>query len=119
MMVVSGMAMGIFVVLVVVAVVVAVVMMVMMAVSRVLAQVRATLRRVRGDFFQEGRKVALQSAEAGGALACALLHVEAPVYLDLQAVATRLGIGECAHQLDALVGVVHLYLVAEGAQRIA
>ncbi len=45
------------------------------------------------------------------------VHVQALVQLDLQAVALRARVGIGAHQLHALVGVVHLHVVAHAGER--
>src|SRR3546814_1328233 len=57
-----------------------------------------------------------QRREAAVLLAAHLVHVELAVDLDLQAVASRGRIGVAPHQLDALVGLVDLHLVAQAAQ---
>src|SRR5687767_7776420 len=97
--VVVGMAvaMGVImpvVVVVVVGVSVVVAVSMVMPMGMVMAQVRAALGGIGGDALQQRREVSLQAVEPGVALARLLVHVEAAVHLDLQAVALGLGVGE-------------------------
>src|SRR5438128_1050826 len=85
--------------------------------ARIAAEVGAALGGVGRDGLQQPVDVGLHVREPLRLLARALVHVEAPVHLDLQAVAVARRIGKGAHQLHALVGVIHLDLVAHGAQR--
>src|SRR5687767_11114909 len=61
----------------------------------------------------------LQSIESFRLRERGLVHVKALVDLDLQTVAPGLRIGISAHQLDALVRVVHLHVVAHAGERAA
>src|SRR5690348_8076005 len=67
---------------------------------------------------EQAREVPLQRVEPGGLRAARLVHVQATVDLDLQAVAPAPRVRECADQLDALVRIVHLHLVAHAAQAL-
>src|SRR5260221_589518 len=123
----TAMAMSVFVLVVVVVVVVlmieavmvmAMVMLVIVVVMVAVGTLVRPLGAVRGHPGNERGDVALERRESRGLQARAFIHVELAVHLDLQAVAARLRIRECAHQLDALVRVVHLHGVAHPPQRL-
>src|SRR5436190_12295318 len=111
----TAMAMSVFVLVVVVVVsvvmlvvavmVVAVVMLaiMMMMVAVLVGALVRPLRGIRGNPGNEPGDVALERRESRRLQARALIQVEPSVHLDLQAVAARLRIRECAHQLDALI----------------
>ena len=104
----------------VVAMVVVMAMIVIAAVVVVVARgaaMRAALGRVVADRLHQALDVPRQAREAGRLLSRALVQVEPAVQLDLQAVASVGRIGERAHELDALVGIVDLHVVAHVRER--
>ena len=107
--------------IVIVAVMVMAMVMLVIVVVMVAVLVGALVRplgAVRGNPGNERSDVALERRESRRLQARALIHVELAVHLYLQAVAARLRIRERAHQLDALVRVVHLHGVAHALQRL-
>ena len=102
------------VVIVVMAVMVIVTTILVAVIMAVFAVVRAALRGIAADRLHQSLEIAREAREAGRLLPAALVHVQPPVHLDLQAVPSRRGVGEGAHQFD---GSVHRFRRPEMTQQ--
>src|SRR5687768_9931802 len=76
-----------------------------------------SIRYFTRDFLDQFGEVLLQAGKAR-ALLQPLAHVQVLVVLDLQAVAPGLRARVRAHQLDALVRIVHLHAVAHSSKNL-
>ena len=77
------------------------------------------VRRVVEQRVDERCQMLLHAVEAGALRARRLVHVEPLVDLELQAHAAARRVGVGAHELDALVRIVDLHVVAEAGEHAA
>src|SRR5436190_23066214 len=76
--------------------------MIVVVVLVIVARMRAALGGMAGHAFQQASEIGPKLRESLGARPRALVHVKAAIDFDLKAVTACSGIGERAHELDAL-----------------
>jgi hypothetical protein len=110
--------------IVIVVMIVVVVVMVMSVMMMMMVMMRAVQRegirlhaRIVGDGRDQPGDIRLDCRVVATAFTRLLIHVEAAIDLDLQAMTMLAWIGEGTDQLHALIGIIHFHVIPSPAQK--